>query len=1183
MVIDFSKVDIHEQPVLILKNTSGVPLGTLGAASNVVADIKYNEVSTLDFNLPAYTDGVEVPNYNSVVGMRIIDLQDMGQFILMNPKETGNGIKRVKTCKAYSLEYEFTFKKITLQNGTYNFWNPASPYDTILGIILELMPSWSVGTVDNSLIGKYRTYEVSEENLYNFIKNTLQQSYSCIFDFDTYNRVINVKDVSSTVPTNPLYISLDNLAKEITIEEDTESIITRLDVNGAEGVDIRDVNPTGNNKIINLDYYMTTDNFDQSTINKYYNWKNLYRSYQLPYYNLSVEYSLQVMRKTTETAALTDLEGEMTSLENQQAVIIRAIAQNLDDQSSLNEINAQIASKQAEINAKKAEIADIQEDADAVMSELVAINRATNFQNAFTEAEYIAIDRFIKDDAISESSFVVQATDSYSDADYGNKITSTTLNVSGSTVTSTTNASNKTIYEVRGGLLRIGSKVSSNIIHGVFERADNGSFVMTAYLGKGTIDGDSFETACLSLSGSCGMVTSSTSALTIRSINAYLYFTLNTSEYAKRSVAWDLFEFGNDVLKKISQPSFKFSVSSANFLFIEEFEKFKNSLKQGEKLYVSLSEDQTLAPIVIGLKIDYDALQNLSLEFSDTYVSGNSSFLLADLLEQSVSMGKSVDTSRFTYSAFVDSGANTQVKEFMTSALDVAKNAIMSSKDQAISWGDSGIRLRKWKDESHTDYDPQQIWMNNNSILMTSNNWSTAEIAIGHFYDNNLGNLWGIVAPNIVGTLLAGSNLVIESAKKDGSVSVFRVDADGCFLHNSEFSITSDATKTHILLDAEHGIAVGTYPLIDADGNIDEDNYKFWVDETGNLFFKGTLRATNGEFTGKVTATSGYIGGTTGWTIESTYIYNGKPSYSSGNAGVYIGTDGIALGDSTHYVKAGKNGQLSCNNILATGGTIGGWTINGGKIYAGDGSSVKTSVMQAPSSAITWVFAAGGSTHNSYSDCPFRVDKNGNLYATSATIEGNITATSGTIGGCSISSGSLQVTNSHIVSMSASKLTAGTIDANNIDVKNLHADQITVGTIKAGQISGLPASKISSGVFSIDRIPKLSADHIDVDTITIGSGQVTGTFSANKISGGTISGCSINIDSGTFMVSSSGLVSVKTGCLRVYSTANVGTMGVGYHYGQTFDMYVVCNTFLGIATSGINLVFVSGICCGYYA
>ena len=1185
MVIDFSKVDIHEQPVLILKNTSGVPLGTLGAASNVIADIKYNEVSALDFNLPAYTDGVEVPNYNSVVGMRIIDLQDMGQFILMNPKETGNGIKRVKTCKAYSLEYEFTFKKITLQNGTYNFWNPVAPDDTILGIILDLMPSWSVGTVDSSLIGKYRTYEVSEENLYNFIKNTLQQSYSCIFDFDTYNRVINVKDVSSAVPTNPVYISLDNLAKEITIEEDTESIITRLDVNGAEGVDIRDVNPTGNNKIINLDYYMTTDNFAQSTIDKYYNWKNLYQSYQLPYYNLSIEYSLQIMRKTTETAALTDLEGEITSLENQQAVIIRAIAQNLDDQSSLNEINAQIASKQAEINAKKAEIADIQDDVDAVMADLVAINQATNFQNAFTEEEYIAIDRFIKDDAISESSFVVQATESYSNADYGNKITSATLNVTGSTVTSTTHANNKTIYEVQGGSLRIGSKVSSNIIRGVFEKATNGSFVMTAYLGKGTIDGDAFETACLSLSGTCGTVSSTDATLTIRSINAYQYLTLNTSEYAKRSVAWDLFEFGNGVLEKISQPSFKFSVSSANFLFIEEFEEFKNSLKQGEKLYVSLSDDQTLAPIAIGLKIDYDSLQNLSLEFSDTYVSGDSSFLLADLLEQSVSMGKSVDTSKFTYSAFVDSGANTQVKEFMTSALDVAKNAIMSSKDQAISWGDSGIRLRKWKDESHKDYDPQQIWMNNNSILMTSNNWSTAEIAIGNFYDKNLGNLWGIVAPNIVGTLLAGSNLVIESAKKDGSVSVFRVDADGCFLHNSEFSITSDATKTHILLDAEHGIAVGTYPLIDASGNIDEDNYKFWVDETGNLFFKGTLRATNGEFTGKVTATSGYIGGSEGWTIESTYIYNGKPSYSSGNSGIYIGTDGIALGNSTHYVKAGKNGQLSCNNILATGGTIGGWSINSTKIYAGDGSSVKTCVMQAPSSTITWVFAAGGGSHSSYSDCPFRVDKAGNLYATSATIEGTITATGGTIGGCSISNGTLQIAAANVTSgtfssaripnLSANKITTGTLDADKVTIANLTvtAAQITSGTISSARIPTLSADKISGGTI----------DASDVTITNLNASNITsGTLSASRITGGTLSGCSISIGS-TFYVSSSGLVSLRAGLVRVYATEDVGTYGIGYHYGQTFDMYVVCNTFLGIATSGINLVFVSGICCGYYA
>jgi hypothetical protein len=42
--------------------------------------------------------------------------------------------------------------------------------------------------------------------------------------------------------------------------------------------------------------------------------------------------------------------------------------------------------------------------------------------------------------------------------------------------------------------------------------------------------------------------------------------------------------------------------------------------------------------------------------------------------------------------------------------------------------------------------------------------------------------------------------------------------------------------------------------------------------------------------------------------------------------------------------------------------------------------------MQCPSSDITWVFASGGDSHSSYGDCPFRVDKNGNMYATKGRI-----------------------------------------------------------------------------------------------------------------------------------------------------------------------------------------------------
>lgn len=1145
MVVDFSKLDLQEQPVLILKNTAGVPIGTIGSAMNITADIKYNEASVLEFEVPAQVDGVDTPHYDAVIGMRIIELQDIGQFILINPKEVGDGVKKIKYCKAYSLEYEFTFKKLSLASSTYNFWNPVTPDSTLMQIILELMPSWSLGYIDSELVGKYRTFEVSDENLYNFIKGTIQESYNCIFDFDTMTRRINVKSAKSTVPTNPVYISNGNLAEEITVEENTENIVTRLDVNGADGVTIRDVNPMGTNQIINLDYFMNTDNFDTALIEKYWSWKDTYKNYQQQYYNLSVEYALQIMRKTTEQAALVELEHEMTSLENQQAVIIQAIASNLEQQSSLNAINRQISSKQSEIKAKKAEIEDIEADAAAVYAQLVEINKLTKFESFFTKEEYLQLDRYIKDDSVSESSFVVQTTDSYTDEDVGNSIANKKISISGASISKVTNAQKKDIYDIKGG--RVTSDfIDAEIISAAFERATDNSFVMTAYLGAGTTGDTKFPKGCFSITGKVGSVSHDLSAdseapdmmngtkLSVTIASGYLYFTRNTSEYEKRAVAWDLFEYGNEILTKISQPAYTFSITSSNFLGIDEFVKFKNKLRHGEKIYVGISEDETLAPICIGLKFEFASPDSLSLEFSDTYVSSDSSFLLADLLEQSVSMGKSVNLNKYSYSAFMDSGASTKVKDFMTTALDVSKNAIMSSKEQAISWGDSGIRLRKWSDAAHTEYEPKQVWLNNNSILMTSNNWATAELAIGNFYDENLGDCWGIVAPNIVGTLLAGSNLVIESAKQDGGVAVFKMDAEGCVLHNSTFSVTSDNTNSHILIDPEHGFMIGKYPLIKANGTIDDSKKLFYADTNGNLTLVGTIYASAGEFTGHITATSGYIGQPSqGWTISSSAIYNGKPSYSSTTQGIYIGTDGISLGNASSYIRASKSGYLYANNvsisghITATSGEIGGCEIENGTLKVGNANITSLNASKITAGTMSADRISGGSIDAS--DVTITNLNASNI--TSGTINGNV----------------INVTN-----LNASNIKSGTLNCNNITVTNLRADSITVGKISASQINGLPASQITSGQFATSRIPELACSKItsgtfdpvripnlsankitsgtlDANNVTVknlsASSITTGTLSANRISGGTLSGCAIKIGS-YFSITTTGVVTL---------------------------------------------------------
>ena len=143
----------------------------------------------------------------------------------------------------------------------------------------------------------------------------------------------------------------------------------------------------------------------------------------------------------------------------------------------------------------------------------------------------------------------------------------------------------------------------------------------------------------------------------------------------------------------------------------------------------------------------------------------------------------------------------------------------------------------------------------------------------------------------------------------------------------------------------------------------------------GDCTFKGTLDGADGSFSGTLNGVDG--------------TFSGNISGSSGTFGdVTLNNEGI----SSTYFKINSSGAYIDGIINAgEGSQIGGWTITNGKIYGGD-SYTGVAVMQKPSSNTTYVFAAGGKNHNSYADCPFRVTKDGKLYASKGKIsEFNIT------------------------------------------------------------------------------------------------------------------------------------------------------------------------------------------------
>ena len=96
------------------------------------------------------------------------------------------------------------------------------------------------------------------------------------------------------------------------------------------------------------------------------------------------------------------------------------------------------------------------------------------------------------------------------------------------------------------------------------------------------------------------------------------------------------------------------------------------------------------------------------------------------------------------------------------------------------------------------------------------------------------------------------------------------------------------------------------------------NNQEVFKANSGGITVKGS-----GEFSGKITATSGYIGnGSNGFLISNTSISNGMTSLTDpDHDGVYIGTDGISLGKGGKF-KVTSAGAVTATNLSLTGGSI---------------------------------------------------------------------------------------------------------------------------------------------------------------------------------------------------------------------------------------------------------------------
>lgn len=390
------------------------PIQVLEEAYEKIFTPNVVETDELVFSIPFKVANQINPNWELIKGNYLIYLEQvleeddtvlLEQYFVIKNIINSSEDKEEKRVHCYSYEHLLTKKLIHSFKGVKKLYRtpaeiaayvPDEMYPTlddflysgILNYIISLVPSWSVGTVDEEINNKFRDLEIDAQSVLDFLLNKVQSTYDCVFEFDTINNEINVKKFSSIGLNKGLFISDKNYIKSLEQEINFDEVVTRLNLYGKDNMSIHSVNVTGQSYIDNLSFFRNTDYMSQSLLDALDIYDNLLESKQTEFSTLLGDLDTYTSQLATKQDELDILETELIVLEDTRDALIEQGA-------NLNDINSQITAKESEITNKQSEINSIIDDIDTTNSSISVLRSDIAIENNFTSEQIKELDTFI--------------------------------------------------------------------------------------------------------------------------------------------------------------------------------------------------------------------------------------------------------------------------------------------------------------------------------------------------------------------------------------------------------------------------------------------------------------------------------------------------------------------------------------------------------------------------------------------------------------------------------------------------------------------------------------------------------------------------------------------------------------------------------------------------------------------
>lgn len=459
----------------------------------------------------------------------------------------------------------------------------------------------------------------------------------------------------------------------------------------------------------------------------------------------------------------------------------------------------------------------------------------------------------------------------------------------------------------------------------------------------------------------------------------------------------EMLEFGRKELRRISQPQYQFSASLINLCAISEFDRNVELFNVGNYIHIILRDDYMVKAKILKIKVNFLDVNDFDVTFG-TLSKLNGSNQFTDLT-QAINTAASV-AATVSFNASHWNKANkevTDINEMLAGGLLAAGESLKTARSD-VEIDDRGIIISNTPESTYQD---DKIFIGDGKIMFSDDGLKTIKTAIGHLTYTKKGTSYtdfGVLAQFLIAGYIAGSTI-------EGNEII------GGTITGSRFN---------------------------------NGNGTFSVDESGII-----------------SATKGRIGcdknGNGGFIIDADKLYSGKDSLSSNESGVYLGTDGIALG-ANNVFKVTNDGV-----ITATSGHIGGASIVNNAICSDNGN--------------------------------WSINSDGTATFKNVTITGN--SSSLNIGGGFGVSGTALNNFNNLV---ANKVTANYIDATvGLTTKYATIDKLDAATARIENIEStyITAKEVKAEYMEVKNWTKagyISADKIDTDTIIAKLASATNVY-----------------------------------------------------------------------------------------